>query len=93
MPIARHNISYIGQLPLSTQRRHKIACMVVKVLTADAGASMGVCVVAPAEDAGARDVVWQEVAEPVDSIARGPGLVTVAVEAMDGDDTMEETSQ
>ncbi len=48
---------------------------------------MGVGVVAPAEDAGVWDVVWQEIAEPVDAIARGPGLVAVAVEAMDGDDT------
>ncbi len=47
---------------------------------------MGVGVVAPAEDAGVWDVVRQELAEPVDTIARGPGLVAVAVEAMDGDD-------
>ena len=61
--------------------------MVVEILAADSGAGMGVGVVAPAEDAGVWDVVWQEIAEPVDAIARGPGLVAVAVEAMDGDDT------
>ena len=61
--------------------------MVVEILAADSGAGMGVGIVAPAEDAGAWDVVRQEIAESVDAIARGPGLVAVAVEAMDGDDT------
>lgn len=62
--------------------------MVVEILGADSGAGMSIGVVAPAEDAGVWDVVRQEMAEPMDTIARGPGLVTVAVEAMDGDDTM-----
>lgn len=48
---------------------------------------MGVGVVAPAEDADVRNIVRQEITEPVDAITSGPGLVAVAVEAMDGDDT------
>lgn len=39
-----------------------------------------------AEDAGIPDVVWQEVAQPVDTIACSPCFLVVAVEAMDGDD-------
>ena len=61
--------------------------MVVEVLAADSGAGMGVGVVAPAEDADVRNIVRQEITEPVDAITSGPGLVAVAVEAMDGDDT------
>lgn len=60
--------------------------MVVEVLTADTGASVGVGIVAPAEDAGVRDVLRQEITEPVDAILRCPGLVAVAVEAVYGDD-------
>ena len=48
---------------------------------------MGVGVVALTEDAGMRDIVRQDIAKLVDTIARGPGLVAVAVEAMEGDDT------
>jgi cobalamin biosynthesis protein CbiD len=61
--------------------------MVVQVLAANSGSGIGVGVVAPAEDPGVRDVARQEIAEPVDTVARGPGLVAVAIEAMDGDDT------
>jgi len=64
--------------------------MVVEVFAADARASMGVGVVAPAEDAGLRDIVWQEIAEPVDAVACSPGLFAVAVETMHGDDTVRE---
>lgn len=60
--------------------------MVVEVLATNAGAGVGSGIVAPAEDAGMRDVVRQEVAEPVDSIACGPCCLAVAVGAMDGDD-------
>ncbi len=60
--------------------------MIVEVLTADTGVGVGVGVIAPAEDASVRNVVRQEIAEPVDAIFRGPGLVAVAVEAMHGND-------
>ena len=60
--------------------------MVVEELTADMGASVGVGVIAPSEDAGARDIVRQEIAELADAIIRGLGLVAAAVEAMSGDD-------
>jgi hypothetical protein len=66
--------------------------VVIKVLAADSGAAMGVCIVPPAEDSGVRDIVWKEIAEPVGSIRGRPGLFLVSVQAMDGDDA-EETSE
>lgn len=62
--------------------------MVVEVLTADAGAVTGIGIVAPAQDTGARNIERQEIAEPVDAIASGPGLVAVAVETVYGDDAV-----
>jgi hypothetical protein len=47
---------------------------------------MGVRIVPPAEDSGVRDIVWEEIAEPVGSIRGRPGLFLVSVQAMDGDD-------
>jgi len=87
------DVSYVGYLPLPAQVGYEIARMVVKVLAADARARVGVGIVAPAENAGAREVGGQEVAEPVDAIVRGPCLVSVAVEAMHSDDATEERSQ
>lgn len=60
--------------------------MVVEVLAANAGASVGSSIVAPAEDAGIRDIVRQEFTEPVDAITCRPCFLAVAVEAMDGND-------
>lgn len=59
--------------------------MVVDVLAADGRDSVRSSIVAPAEDAGIRDVVGQEAAEPVDAITCSPCFLPVAVEAMDGD--------
>jgi hypothetical protein len=61
--------------------------VVIKVLRAHAQAAVCVRIVAPAEDARVRDVVWEEVAQPVDAAARCPRLLAVSVQAMDGDDT------
>lgn len=85
-PVTRYS-SYIRQVPLHAQIGYERPRMVVEVLAGDLGAGMGVGVVAPTEDAGVWDVLRQEITEPVDAVARGPGLVAVAVEAMDGDDT------
>ena len=65
--------------------------MIVEVIGADAGATAGIGVVTPAEDAGVRDAVGQEIAKPVDFIVGGPCPVAMAVEAMHGDDADEET--
>jgi hypothetical protein len=60
--------------------------VIVEVLAANAGAGVDPGIVAPAKYAGIRNVVWQEVAKPVDAIASGPCLYAVAIKAMDGDD-------
>lgn len=51
------------------------------------GAGVGTGVVTPAEDASVRNVTRQEIAEPVDAIACGPGPFAVAVEPRHSDDT------
>ena len=63
--------------------------MIVEILTADSGSGMRIGVVSPAEDAGMRYVIREQTTEPVNAITRGPRPFTVAVEAMDGDDTDE----
>jgi hypothetical protein len=59
--------------------------VVIEVLAADAGVAMGVCIVISAQDAGVRDVIWKEIAEPVHIIRGRPRLVTVSIQAVDGD--------
>jgi hypothetical protein len=57
------------------------------VLAAHAGAAMRVFIVALAEYARVKEVVREEVAQPVDAAARCPRLLAVFVQAMIGDDT------
>jgi len=59
--------------------------MVIQILAADPVA-VGVRIVPPAENAGVGDVVWKEIAEPVDGFRRRPRLVSMAVQAVNGDD-------
>ena len=63
--------------------------MVIEVFAANARTAVGVGIVAPDEDASLRDIIRQEIAEPVGAIARRPRLFAVAVEAMHGDDATE----
>lgn len=56
-----------------------------KVLTADPVA-VGIRIVTPAEDAGVRNIIWEEIAVPVDAVRSRPCLVSMPVQAMDGDD-------
>ena len=67
--------------------------MVVEIMRADTGATAGVGIITPAEDAGVRDIARQEITQPVDVVVSGPCPVAVAVEAMHGDDADEETIQ
>ena len=60
--------------------------MVVQVLAAHPRPAVRVRVVAPAEYARARQVVRQQVAQPVDVIACCPRLLAVSVQAVDRDD-------
>ncbi len=59
--------------------------MIIEILAADTVA-MSVRIVSPAEDARVWDIGREEVSEPVHVVRRRPGLVAVAVEAMDGND-------
>jgi hypothetical protein len=61
--------------------------VVIEVLRAHARAAVCICIVAPAEYARVREVVREEVAQPVDAAARRPCLLAMSVQAMDGDDT------
>jgi hypothetical protein len=49
---------------------------------------MRVCIVAPTEYARVRQVLREEVAQPVNAAARCPRLLAVSVQAMDSDDTV-----
>jgi hypothetical protein len=60
--------------------------VIVEIVAADSIVIPGVGVIAPAEDTGMRDVVRQEITEPVDLVLGSPGPITVAVESMHGDD-------
>jgi hypothetical protein len=60
--------------------------MVIEVLAAHTRAAMRIRIVAPAVNARVCKVLREEVAEPVDAIARRPRLLSVSVEAMDGND-------
>lgn len=60
--------------------------MIVEVLAADARATMSVRIVAPGHYASIREVLGEEVAEPVDAVACRPRFVAMPVEAMDSND-------
>ena len=63
--------------------------MVEQILAAHTRPAVRVRVVAPAEYARVRQVLWKEVAQPVDAVdavARRPRLLAVPVQAMDRDD-------
>jgi len=62
--------------------------MVVYVLTADTGLRVRIGIVSPGEYACVWDIGRQEVAQPEDVIACGPGLGSMAVEAVDSNDTV-----
>jgi hypothetical protein len=61
--------------------------VIIEVLGAHARAAMCVRIVAPADYAGVGQVVREEVAQPVDAVARRPCLLAMSVQAMDGDNT------
>jgi hypothetical protein len=60
--------------------------MVKQVLAAHARAAVRVGVVAPAEYARVRQIVREQVAQPVDAVACCPRLLAVSVEAVHSDD-------
>jgi hypothetical protein len=62
--------------------------MVIQVLAADTIA-VGVRIVSPAHDAGVRKVGRKEVAKPVHAVRGRPRFVSMAVQAVDGDDAGE----
>jgi hypothetical protein len=60
--------------------------MVEQVLAAHARAAMRIRIIAPAKYTRVGEVVWKEIAEPVDAVNRRPGLLAVSVQSMDSDD-------
>jgi hypothetical protein len=62
--------------------------MVIQVLAADPLA-VSIRIVSPAENTGVRKVGRKEIAEPVDAVRGRPRFVSVAVQAVDGDDAGE----
>jgi hypothetical protein len=60
--------------------------MVIEVLAADTIA-VSIRIVAPAQDAGVRKIGGKKIAEPVDAVRGRPSLVSMPVQAMDGDNT------
>ena len=48
--------------------------------------AMSIRIVSPAKDTCIGDIVWEEIAEPVDPIRGGPGFVSMPVQAVDDDD-------
>jgi len=61
--------------------------MVIEVLATDSRVAISVRIVPPAEDSRVRDIVREEIAEPVSAIRGRPSCVLVSVQPMDGDDT------
>lgn len=60
--------------------------MVVEVLTANSIA-VGIRIVSPAEDSRMREVIREEISEPMFAVRGRPSLVLVSVEAVDCNNT------
>ncbi|KAK5637126.1 hypothetical protein RRF57_012838 [Xylaria bambusicola] len=56
--------------------------MVVEVLAAHAFRVVRIGIIAPGKNSNAAKVFWQEVTQPVDTIGRGPRLLSVAIESV-----------
>ena len=63
--------------------------MIVEVLATSLGARMRVGIIAPAKDSSIGNILWKQITEPVYAIGRSPSLVSMTVESMDGDDTLQ----
>ena len=61
--------------------------MIVEMLAADREFAMSIRIVTPAEDAGVGDIIRKEISKPVDSICGCPSLLSMSIQAMDGNDT------
>jgi hypothetical protein len=62
--------------------------MVIEVLAIDTIA-VSIRIVFPAQDAGVRKIGGKKIAEPVDAVWGRPSLISMSVQAMDGDNTGE----
>jgi len=60
--------------------------VVIEVLAADVGVAISFRIVSPAEDSRIRNIVLKEIAQPVNVIRSLPRLLSVSIQAMDGDD-------
>jgi hypothetical protein len=69
---------HLCDLPLPAQIRHQRLCVPV-----EAHVAMHACIVAPAVYARVRQVVWEEIAQPVDAVACRLRHFAVSVQAMD----------
>jgi hypothetical protein len=56
--------------------------MIIKILATDTVA-VSIRIISPGKDAGIRDIVREEIAEPMDAVRGSPSLVAVSVQAMD----------
>ena len=61
--------------------------MIVEVLAADLGSTVGVGIVAPTKNTCIWNIRRKQVTEPVD-IVRRPGILTVSVESVNCNNTM-----
>ena len=61
--------------------------MIVKILAANARAVMGVGIITPAKYSGIREIVREEMAQPVDTIVCRPCSLAMTIETMDGNNT------
>lgn len=66
--------------------------MVIEILPAYSIRSVRICVVAPTQDAGLRDIFREQVSEPVDAIVRRPCFLSVTIEAVQCDNTNNDVS-
>jgi hypothetical protein len=80
--------SYICEPSFQTKIRNKCPRMVIKILTADAVA-VSIRIVSPRKYAGIRDIIWEEIAEPMDVVRGRPSLVLMSVQSVNGNNTRE----
>ena len=61
--------------------------MVIQILAAHASRAVGVRVVAPGKNARVREILREEVAQPVHAVTGRPRPLGMAIEAVDRDNT------
>jgi hypothetical protein len=82
----------LRQAPFQAEIGDQSSGVVIERLRRYGRCAMSACIVAPGKDARIRNFRRYQLLEPADTVASSPGLLSVAIETVDSDNTVIEVS-